>query len=220
MQIMKAHARSLFLGKDTHLSRGQRYHFIAGWMPWVADGMNLFFTSGALLWTAAMLMAPTHVLPPAMIFAFPPLFLFFFKVSKILYVYRRHMNLSLGQSFGAAVAGLALSHTIAKAVVYGMFTKSIPFFRTPKMQNRGGFMLAIAEAREELFILVLLWGAATALFFLHEMETTDAYAWFYMLLVQSLAYLAAVVMSFLSVAPSHTAEAVATPTPPPTLQPQ
>lgn len=220
MQIMKAHARSLFLGKDTHLSRGQRYHFIAGWMPWVADGMNLFFTSGALLWTSAMLLAPTHVLPPAMIFAFPPLFLFFFKVGKILYVYRRHMHLSLGQSFGAAVAGLALSHTIAKSVVYGMFTRSIPFFRTPKMQNSGGFMLAIAEAREELFILLLLWGAAAALFLLHEMETTDAYAWFYMLLVQSLAYLAAVVMSFLSVAPSPVAEPVEATTTPPTLQPQ
>jgi len=201
MQIMKAHARSLFFGKDTQLSRGQRYHFIAGWMPWVADGMNLFFTAGALLWTSAMLLAPKQVLPPAMIFAFPPLLLFFFKVSKILYVYRRHMKISIGQSFGAAMAGLALSHTIAKAVVYGIFTKSIPFFRTPKMQHGGSFMLAVAEAREELFVLVLLWGAAAGLLLLHEMETHDAYAWLCMLLVQSLAYLAAVIMAFLSIAP-------------------
>lgn len=201
MQIMKSHARSLFLGKDTALTRGQRYHFIAGWLPWVADGMNLFFTAGALLWTSAMLLAPTQVLPPAMVFALPPLLLFFFKVGKILYVYNRHIKFSLAQSLGAAMAGLALSHTIAKAVVYGMFTRTIPFFRTPKMQEHGGLALAIAEAREELFILLLLWGAAIGLTLLHDMETGDAYAWLYMLLVQSLAYLAAVVMSFMSVAP-------------------
>ena len=53
-----------------------------------------------------------------------------------------------------------------------------------------------------------------------RLETTDAYAWFYMLLVQSLAYLAAVVMSFLSVAPSHAAETITTPATPPTLLPQ
>ena len=35
----------------------------------------------------------------------------------------------------------------------------------------------------------------------HEMYTTDAYAWLAMLLLQSLAYLAAVVMSFLAVVP-------------------
>ncbi|MBK8677111.1 MAG: glycosyltransferase [Cellvibrionales bacterium] len=201
MQIMKGHFNSLFKGRDTKLTRGQRYHFIAGWMPWVADGMNLFFTGGALLWTAAMLLAPTHVLPPALVFALPPLILFFFKLGKILYIYKSHMKVPMSTSVGAAVAGLALSHTIAKSIIYGLFTKTIPFFRTPKMRDQGGFMLALAECREELFFLVLLWGAAAAMVFTHDMETSDAWAWLFMLLMQSLAYLAAVFMAFLSVLP-------------------
>lgn len=201
MQIMKGHFKSLFLGKNTQLTRGQRYHFIAGWMPWIADGMNLFFTAGALLWTAAMLLSPNKVMPPALVFALPPLILFFFKLGKILYIYKSHMKVPLLTSFGAAIAGLALSHTIAKSIIYGLFTKTIPFFRTPKMANQSGFMIALAEAREELFLLLLLWGAAGCMLWLHNMESMDAWAWLYMLLVQSLAYLAAVFMAFLSVIP-------------------
>jgi exo-beta-1,3-glucanase (GH17 family)/cellulose synthase/poly-beta-1,6-N-acetylglucosamine synthase-like glycosyltransferase len=201
MQIMKGHFNSLFKGEGTQLTRGQRYHFIAGWMPWVADGMNLFFTGGALLWTSAMLLAPTQVLPPALIFALPPLILFFFKLGKILYIYKSHMKVPMSTSIGAAIAGLALSHTIAKSIIYGLFTKTIPFFRTPKMREQGGFMLALAECREELFFLVLLWGAAAGMLWIHDMETGDSWAWLFMLIMQSLAYLAAVFMAFLSVLP-------------------
>ena len=201
MQIMKRHAGMLFLGRDTELTRGQRYHFLAGWLPWVADGLNLFFTAGALVWTSAMLLVPRQALPPAMIFAMPPLLLFFGKLTKILYVYLVHMRVPVGTSVGAAVAGLALSHTIGKAVIYGLVTRTIPFFRTPKMAGHGGVLQAIAEAREELYILILLWGAMAGLLAVHEMDTTDAYAWLAMLLLQSLAYLAAVVMSFLAVMP-------------------
>jgi hypothetical protein len=199
MQIMKRHAAMLFLGRDTALTRGQRYHFLAGWLPWCADGLNLFFTAGALVWSAAMLLVPRQALPLDVIFAMPPLLLFFGKVTKILYVYLRHMRVPFGTSLGAAVAGLALSHTIGKAVIYGLFTRTIPFFRTPKMAGHGGAMQALAEAREELYILILLWGAMLGILLLHEVDTTDAYAWLGMLLLQSLAYLAAVAMSFLAV---------------------
>jgi exo-beta-1,3-glucanase (GH17 family)/cellulose synthase/poly-beta-1,6-N-acetylglucosamine synthase-like glycosyltransferase len=203
MQIMKGHYKSLFKGEGTQLTRGQRYHFIAGWMPWVADGMNLFFTGGALLWTSAMLLAPTQVLPPALIFALPPLLLFFFKLGKILYIYMSHMKVPVATSIGAAIAGLALSHTIAKSIIYGLLTKTIPFFRTPKMANQSGIMVALAEAREELFFLLLLWSAAGAMLLLHEMDTGDSWAWFFMLIMQSLAYLAAVFMAFLSILPNR-----------------
>jgi hypothetical protein len=191
----------LFLGARTELTRGQRYHFLAGWLPWCADGLNLFFTAGALVWTAAMLLVPTQALPPAMVFALPPMLLFFSKLAKILYVYRRHIRVPLGTSIGAAVAGLALSHTIGKAVIYGLVTRTIPFFRTPKLSGHGGLLQAIAESREELYMLILLWGAAAGLMVVHVMDTGDAYAWLAMLLLQSLPYLAAVVMSGLAVLP-------------------
>jgi exo-beta-1,3-glucanase (GH17 family)/cellulose synthase/poly-beta-1,6-N-acetylglucosamine synthase-like glycosyltransferase len=201
IQIIKRHTASLLRGKDTELTRGQRYHFLAGWLPWVADGMNIFFTLGALLWSAAMIIVPTRVDPPLLIFAIPPLALFVFKVGKIIFLYRRAVGVNLKDAFCAALAGLALSHTIAKAVLYGFFTTSIPFFRTPKNADNHGFWVAISEAREEMFIMLLLWGAALGIYLVQGLPSADMRFWVVMLLVQSLPYVAALIMAFLSSLP-------------------
>ncbi|MFJ4053621.1 glycosyltransferase [Pseudomonas sp. NPDC089743] len=201
IQIIKHHAAALLRGKGSELTRGQRYHFLAGWLPWVADGMNIFFTVGALLWSAAMIIVPHRVDPPLMIFAIPPLALFFFKVAKIIFLYRRAVGVNLKDAFAAALAGLALSHTIAKAVLYGFFTSSMPFFRTPKNADSHGLLVAISEAREELFIMLLLWGAAAGIYLVQGLPSSDMRFWVAMLLVQSLPYLAALVMALLSSLP-------------------
>ncbi len=201
IQIIKHHAGALLRGRGSELTRGQRYHFLAGWLPWIADGMNIFFTVGALLWSAAMIIVPQRVDPPLLMFAIPPLALFGFKVGKILFLYRRAVGVDLKDAFAAALAGLALSHTIAKAVLYGFFTRSMPFIRTPKHADSHGVLVAIAEAREELFILLLLWSAAAGICLVQGLPNTDMRFWVVMLLVQSLPYLAALVMAFLSSLP-------------------
>ncbi|MBF8754674.1 glycosyltransferase [Pseudomonas guariconensis] len=208
IQIIKHHAAALLRGKGSELTRGQRYHFLAGWLPWIADGMNIFFTVGALLWSAAMIIVPQRVDPPLMIFAIPPLALFFFKVGKIIFLYRRAVGVNLKDAFAAALAGLALSHTIAKAVLYGFFTSSMPFFRTPKNADSHGLLVALSEAREELFIMLLLWGAALGIYLVQGLPGADMRFWVAMLLVQSLPYLAALVMAMLSSLPKPGNEAV------------
>ena len=145
--------------------------------------------------------------PPLLIFAIPPLALFVFKVGKIIFLYRRAVGVNLKDAFCAALAGLALSHTIAKAVLYGFFTTSIPFFRTPKNADNHGFWVAISEAREELFIMLLLWGAALGIYLVNGMPSNDMRFWVVMLLVQSLPYLAALIMAFLSSLPKPAAKA-------------
>ena len=201
IQIMKRHLGSLLLGRDADLTRGQRYHFVAGWLPWIADGLNIFFTLGALLWSAAMIIVPHRVDPPLMIFAIPPLALFVFKLGKILFLYRRAVGVRMRDAFAAAMAGLALSHTIAKAVLYGFCTSSIPFFRTPKMRSSHGLLVALAEAREELVVMLLLWGAALGISLTQPLPGIDVFFWVTVLLVQSLPYLAALVMALLSSLP-------------------
>ena len=174
---------------------------MAGWLPWIADGLNIFFTHGALLWSAAMIIVPKRVDPPLLIFAILPLALFAFKVGKILFLYRRTVGVDLRDSFFAALAGLSLSHTIAKAVLYGFVTRGIPFFRTPKMRSSHGLLVALAEAREEVFVMLLLWGAAAGIVAVQGVPSRDLLIWVAMLLVQSLPYLAALVMALLSSLP-------------------
>src|SRR5690606_7611540 len=131
MQILKRHAKALFW-KEGGLSSGQRYHFIAGWLPWIADGFNLLFNLAALVWSAAMIIAPLKVDAPLMTFSVLPLSLFVFKLAKLVHLYRVRVGAGLRQTLAAAVAGLALAHTIGLAVVKGLFTRNEPFFRTPK----------------------------------------------------------------------------------------
>ena len=211
MQIMKRHLASLFFGKGSELTRGQRYHFVAGWLPWVADGLNIFFTAGALLWSAAMIIVPNRVDPPLLIFALPPLALFFFKLGKILFLYRRAVGVNMRDAASAAIAGLALSHTIAKAVLFGMVTRSIPFFRTPKMRSNHGLLLALAEAREEAFVMLLLWGAALGIAITQPQPGLDVMFWVAVLLIQSLPYVAALAMAMLSSLPKPEQHAQAKP---------
>ncbi|MBM4221786.1 MAG: glycosyltransferase, partial [Gammaproteobacteria bacterium] len=88
MQILRRHAGVLFRWKDRSLTAGQRYHFLAGWLPWVADGFNLLFNLAALAWSIGMIMAPSVVDPPLLIFSVLPLSLFAFKAAKLIDLYR------------------------------------------------------------------------------------------------------------------------------------
>ena len=74
MQIMKHHARQLFASANSKLTRGHRYHFIAGWLPWIADGANLVFNLAALCRLLAMIVAPLEFDPPIIIFLYCRLF--------------------------------------------------------------------------------------------------------------------------------------------------
>ena len=83
----------------------------------------------------------------------------------------------------------------------GFVTRSIPFFRTPKMRSSHGLLVALAEAREEVFIMLLLWGAAAGISLTQPQPGLDVYFWVGVLLVQSLPYLAALFMALLSSLP-------------------
>lgn len=199
--IMRHHLAQL-LGLDkTALTRGQRYHFLAGWLPWLADGLNLLFNLGAIAWSVGMVLFPEHVAPPHVIFAVLPLTLFAFKMLKMFVLYRFRVQAGLRQSLAAGLAGLALSHVIARAMLTGMVTRKVPFFRTPKHADANSLWRAIADAREELLFLVAMGLAAFAVQQRFDGDMLDVRIWALMLAVQAVPYAAAVIVSFVSAAP-------------------
>jgi exo-beta-1,3-glucanase (GH17 family)/cellulose synthase/poly-beta-1,6-N-acetylglucosamine synthase-like glycosyltransferase len=202
MQIMRRHAAVLLGFTKNRLTSGQRYHFVAGWLPWIADSVNLLFNLAALGWSLAMVAAPVQVDPPLIIFSILPLTLFCFKVAKLVYLYRGVQIVSTArQTLAAAVAGLALSHTIARAMWLGMFTRNKPFMRTPKLEQATALSKAIGTAREETLLMTALWVAAAAIAWQHGSDTLDLLLWIIVLLVQSIPYLAALSMSVISACP-------------------
>ncbi|HXN80271.1 MAG TPA: glycosyltransferase, partial [Steroidobacteraceae bacterium] len=97
MQIIKAHARALFM-EGGPLSPGQRYHFVAGWLPWVADGCNLLFNLAALGWSVAMVWAPHQIEPPLVMYSVLPLSLFTFKLAKLVHLYHVRVGANVRQT--------------------------------------------------------------------------------------------------------------------------
>jgi exo-beta-1,3-glucanase (GH17 family)/cellulose synthase/poly-beta-1,6-N-acetylglucosamine synthase-like glycosyltransferase len=213
MTIMRSHARQLFGRTHKHLSIGQRYHFIAGWLPWIADSINLIFNFAALGWSLGMILAPKHVDPPLIIFSALPLALFLFKVAKMIYLYRG-INVvgTTRQTLAAAVSGLALSHTIAKAILLGVVTKDKPFLRTPKLASTAALLQAINAAREETLLLIALWLSAWGIGHIHGTASMDLLLWVSVLLVQSIPYAASLLMSIISGFPGLRAELVSSTT--------
>jgi len=199
MQILRYHARALLRPGSSTLTSGQRYHFVAGWLPWVADGLNLLFNLAAIGWSVAMMLQPTRIDPPLLMFSVLPLSLFTFKLVKLVHLYTHRVGVGLRQTLAAAIAGLALSHTIGRAVLKGLVTRSEPFFRTPKRAGRHALLLALAGAWEETTMMLLLWGVAFGLHSLPtEFSSPDRRMWLIALLIQSIPYTAAVLVSLAS----------------------
>jgi hypothetical protein len=199
MQILRHHATALLRPASSALTAGQRYHFIAGWLPWVADGFNLLFNIAAIGWSIAMVVAPQKIDPPLMVFSMLPLSLFMFKLVKLVHLYTRRVGMNVRQTCAAAISGLALAHTIGLAVIKGLATRNEPFFRTPKQSAPRRLLSALAAAREETLLMLALWLSALGVRTIeNDMASADLTVWLVALLIQSIPYTAALLVSLTS----------------------
>jgi len=201
IQMLRRHAGDLLQIQRGRLTYGQKYHFLAGWLPWIADGMNLLFTAGAVAWSAAMIIDPRRTDPPLAQLSLLPLVFLAFKTAKMLYLYRTRLRASVLQTLAAGLAGLALSHAIGKAVLTGLFIRNLPFFRTPKWAHRHAVMRSLGIVRQEAAILFLLWGCAAGVYQRQVVSNPDLQLWIFVLMIQSLPYLSAVILSLISAVP-------------------
>jgi hypothetical protein len=202
---MREHAGALFLNQ-THLNLGQRYHFIAGWLPWIADGFNFIFTLLAIIWSLLMISNPVHFNAPNIMISLVPILFFGFKLLKMLALYRTRMHASFVTATGAAVAGLALSHTIAKAVLSGLFIgRKVPFLRTPKGRQSAAILQALKDAGQETALVTILTSLVLVIYWRVGFESLETLFWCIVLGVQMMPYLAAVILSTISAFPSVSA---------------
>lgn len=208
VMIMRAHIMPLLGLERTRLTRGQRYHFIAGWLPWFADGLNLVFNLAALSWSVGMVLFPAGFTPPLVTIAAIPLVLFVFKITKSFLLYRHRVTANLRQSLAAGIAGLALSHTIARAVWKGFVTRKLGFFRTPKMADAPDLIRALVAVREETLLTIAFVLAGTCVLLRDDAYMLDVRIWALVLFVQSVPYLAAMLVSTISASPSLPARLV------------
>ncbi len=194
MQILKRRWRWLFAGRNTKLTRSQRFQYLAGWFPWISDAAGLFFTTAAIAWTVALIAFPkTTELPPAAFLA-PSLAAFLFRQWRLFKLYGHADACPARDRAKAALAGLALSHTVAKAVIAGLVTSSRPFKRTPKYQKAPRLLRGLMMAAEEAAILLCLTGAAAGFVVTNGLWHVDAMLWLAILTVLALPYAATIIL--------------------------
>jgi len=162
MQIMKRHSGALFAGTSS-LTRGQRYHFLAGWLPWFADALGLVFSVLALVWTTLVILMPRQFDVPLAAFSLVVITLFAVKTLKTLVLHRFRIGAGGIAVGGAALAGLALAFVVGKAVIFGLLTANLPFVRTPKCEAGARWTASLGMVRVECCLLLLKLAALVGL---------------------------------------------------------
>jgi len=229
VQIMKHHWRN-FLPASKVLTAGQRYHFVAGWIPWFADAAHLLFSAASIVWSLGMLTLPfmdwlgtrmwgenykpdhpiyfqiEHVVGeqfgfPPMAFMIPTILAFSFKLIAGFWVYTVRIKCSPLQKVGAAIAGMALTHTVGRAIWQGIFTSGRPFVRTPKCADQPALMQGILMARDEIYWLLALVFVAVAVLYNFTPQNEEALLWSTAVLVQALPFAAALITSMCNAVP-------------------
>jgi exo-beta-1,3-glucanase (GH17 family)/cellulose synthase/poly-beta-1,6-N-acetylglucosamine synthase-like glycosyltransferase len=203
MQILKAHWRALLLPKSSNnltqgsLTISQRYHFLAGWLPWMGDALHLVFVLASLVWTIAVLTLPAYFSFPLALYMMP---LAAFCTAKLIMgplLYWRRVACSWKGILGAAIAGMGLSHAIARGVIAGLTSRSNVFQITRKGSQANAtltqsrFRLALRSVREEAILFVGLCIAMAFVAVTREPGHQESLFWIGMLVMQCAPYLAA-----------------------------
>ena len=198
VQILKQHAGSIFLGKPALLDEGQRYHFVAGWLPWAYQSLKLLWCVVIFFWSAiAVTFASASAQSLPLVFSLPSIFAALWMIGKFAYLYRRMMKETFVELAGSKIMATALNYTIGKAFLYGCLTSHLPFKRTPKNVARQGFLLAVSEVWEEVAIVLLLLLAACAVYIRWSTHDIESIAWMLMLLALSLPFQISLAMAAL-----------------------
>lgn len=205
MQILKRHSSAIFPGRRTggtpSLTRAQRYQFLAGWMPWFADGFALIFTLMALVWSGLMIVAPRYFDVPLTVLSGVALAIFTIKTLKTVWLHRAKVDTGFGGALAAAVTGLSLSYTVGKGVIAGLCTSSKPFLRTPKCEGAATWTQIVTVARAEAVLLAGTIAAIVGTKWSTQFDDPADVVWVAALTVMAVPHAAALVVAVLSMRP-------------------
>lgn len=201
MQIMRGHKTTLTRAKGG-LTLAQRYHFLAGWLPWVGDALHLVCTLSMILWTIGLIALPRYVAVPTAAFVVPAILIGLFNIGRSLWLYHSRVPCSLGQRLAACCSGMALTYTISRACITGMFVKSRPFQRTPKCEKMSALSQCLMDVRDEVALGLMLWLGVLGVLLYRPWHNVASYAWMTAMIFQSLPYLAALGCSLVSGMPT------------------
>ena len=223
MQIMKRHAGAIFRGK-TKLTIAQRYHFVAGWLPWFADGFALIFGVLALIWSLLMAVAPKYFDVPLTALSSVALAIFTIKTVKTVLLHRAKVGTGFVGALASAITGLSLAYTVGQGVLAGLFTSSKPFMRTPKCENVAPWTHALRITATETAMLIGTILAIIITIHIRRLDDPAERIWVTALVIMAVPYAASLLVALGSTfkfgwRPTVVAQTEVTPPPAPVFGP-
>jgi exo-beta-1,3-glucanase (GH17 family)/cellulose synthase/poly-beta-1,6-N-acetylglucosamine synthase-like glycosyltransferase len=189
-QIFKKHWRR-FLPGASRLTREQKREFALGWLNWLgAESLGVLVAILNLIWVPAV--AFLDIAVPDRILTIPIIAAFSVSLLHFLTLYRLRVRAGNGRMLGSVLAAMSVQWTVARAVSFGLIKDHLPFVRTSKGGlRRSADFHAFWEA---VLAGMLILGAITLYVTnIRDVREIDIFA--VVLLVQSLPFIAAVVIA-------------------------
>jgi exo-beta-1,3-glucanase (GH17 family)/cellulose synthase/poly-beta-1,6-N-acetylglucosamine synthase-like glycosyltransferase len=192
-QIVRKHWRA-FLPGASLLTPDQKREFAFGWINWLgAESVGVLVAIFNLVWVPVVAFAGIAV--PDKVLTLPIMATFAISVIHFIALYRRRVPIPLGQATGAMIAAMAMQLTVARAVANSIIKDHLTFVRTDKGgKGTARRRVAFPAFNEAILGGLLLLGAAIVFQTNYE-RVQEINLFGYVLLVQSLPFLAAVVLA-------------------------
>jgi exo-beta-1,3-glucanase (GH17 family)/cellulose synthase/poly-beta-1,6-N-acetylglucosamine synthase-like glycosyltransferase len=189
-QIFKKHWRR-FLPGASRLSRDQKREFAMGWLNWLgAESLGVLVATLNLVWVPFV--AFLDIAVPDRILTIPIIAAFSVSLLHFLTLYRLRVRASNGRMLGSVLAAMSVQWTVARAVSFGLVKDHLPFVRTAKggLRKSSDF-----HAFWEAVLASLLIVSAITLYLTNYKEVREIDIFAVVLLVQSLPFIAAVLLA-------------------------
>jgi exo-beta-1,3-glucanase (GH17 family)/cellulose synthase/poly-beta-1,6-N-acetylglucosamine synthase-like glycosyltransferase len=192
-QIVRKHWRA-FLPGASLLTPDQKREFAFGWINWLgAESVGVLVAIFNLIWVPVVAFAGIAV--PDKVLTLPIIATFAISVIHFIALYKRRVPIPLGQAAGAMIAAMAMQWTVARAVANSIIRDHLAFVRTDKGgKGKARRRVAFPAFNEAILGGLLLLGAAIVFQTNYE-RVQEINLFGYVLLVQSLPFVAAVTLA-------------------------
>jgi len=189
-QIVKKHWRR-FLPGASHLTHEQKREFTLGWINWLgAESIGVAVAILNIIW--APIIAFADIAVPDKILTVPIVASFVISITHFVTLYRLRVSIRPAQMCGAVFAAMSVQWTVARGVANGLFKDHLPFLRTAKGGTGQRRLATDFKAFWEAVIASGLILGAILLVEKNHKEIREIYFFAFVLVVQSLPFLAAV----------------------------
>jgi exo-beta-1,3-glucanase (GH17 family)/cellulose synthase/poly-beta-1,6-N-acetylglucosamine synthase-like glycosyltransferase len=192
-QIVRKHWRA-FLPGASLLTPDQKREFAFGWINWLgAESVGVLVAIFNLVWVPVVAFAGIAV--PDKVLTLPIIATFAISVIHFIALYKRRVPIPLGHAAGAMIAAMAMQWTVARAVGNSIIRDHLTFVRTDKGGKGKARRRVAFPAFNEAILGGLLLLGALIVFQTNYERVQEINLFSYVLLVQSLPFLAAVVLA-------------------------